>query len=495
MRVPVVTQGGHGTGGVQVWVAVHQGGSLHVGVDKPDGTWIEPVAPGQSAGSSDHQAGVYNGSQPTGSLVPSQSNGAVVVWQGTWPSGTYFVTLTGSGTADLYLQATGDASVPGGAQVGFAAGVREGTIGLPATNPSLIGVGCTVNKASWTDLRHFKIGVPVPVLDAVGGEVDPGGLTRSLLEGEPCWFSGAGPTLTGVPKPDIMAPGAAIVGAMSAQAVPPAAASIFTSASCPAGPGGVVDETCQQIDGTHGVALGTSFSSPIVAGTVAVMLQHDPTLTQDRILAALQGGAHALRGPSPFADQAGPGEVDVHGAVLAVDRLRNPETALPTRGESWMALGADHYTADGSTPLEAVVELRARRSGTAPAEPADGFGQGRLAGYALVDGAAVAGAASRPERRGPGVWVMRVQLAGGLGGSRLTVGATLDGLDIVDPRTVPIATDTWGAGYPPSIKGGCSAAGPTRGGAAPLLLCAALAAVLLERRRADRRQARRLGSR
>ena len=205
------------------------------------------------------------------------------------------------------------------------------------------------------------------------------------------------------------------------------------------------------IDSLHGVAAGTSFSAPIVAGTIAVMLQHDPTLTEDTIVAALQGGAHPLRGPAPFDDQAGAGEVDVLGAVAAVDRLRDPALALPVRSESWLALGADQYLADGSTPLQAVLELRASRTG-AEAPPADGFAQGRLAAYALVDGRLYEGAAQLA-RRGPGVWVVTVELPPGLGPSHLTVGATFDGAPIVDEKTVPIATDVWTAEYPASIQG------------------------------------------
>ena len=53
----------------------------------------------------------------------------------------------------------------------------------------------------------------VPLLDSAGGAPNAGGLTRVPIDGEPCWFSSAGPTLTGIAKPDIMAPGAAIVGA------------------------------------------------------------------------------------------------------------------------------------------------------------------------------------------------------------------------------------------------------------------------------------------
>jgi hypothetical protein len=357
------------------------------------------------------------------------------------------VTLTGSGAADLYVEGTGDASSPGGLPLGFAEGVRESTINLPATVPSIIGVGCTINKKSWTDLNGREHPLVVPLLDPAGGTPEPGGVSRGAADGEPCWFSSAGPTLTGFAKPDIMAPGAAIVGALSQQAVPPAPASIFTDPECRT-------TNCQVKDSLHGVSAGTSFSSPIVAGTVAVMLQHDPTLTQDTILAALQGGARPLRGAAPFEDQAGPGEVDVLGAVAAVDRLRDPTLALPVRQESWLTLGADFYLADGSTPLQGVLELRSSRT-SAGVRPADGFAQSRLAAYALVDERPVAGAA-QVARRGPGVWVIRVHLPAGLGLSHLTVGATFDGAPIVLEKTVPIATEAWTADYPPTVRGGCA---------------------------------------
>jgi MYXO-CTERM domain-containing protein len=308
-----------------------------------------------------------------------------------------------------------------------------------------------------------------------------GDLTRTPIDGEPCWFSSAGPTLTGVPKPEIMAPGAAIVGALSQQAVPPSPESIFSNGQCTS----MGDPGCQQIDAQHAVAAGTSFSAPIVAGTIAVMLQHDPTLTQDQVLAALQGGAHPLRGPAPFPDQAGVGEVDVLGAVAAVDRLRDPTMVVPVRSESWIALGADEFLADGSTPLEAVIELRAAPTGTT-ANPADGFVDTRLAASVLVDGQPYDGAAQL-SRRGPGVWVETVQLPAGLGGSSLTIGATFDGEPIVDPMTVPIATDVWTAMYPITVRGGCSAsnAPPSTRGSGGLALVA-LAGWGLRRRRAQK---------
>jgi subtilisin family serine protease len=455
-RVPILTSGAQ-NGGVEVWVAMHSGSHLRVGLDAPDGTWISPVAPGQSAGknTNDYNAGIFNGSQAVGSPVPAQSSGAVVEWDGAWVPGTYFVTLEGTGTADLYLAGIGDAAIDGFSSVRFVYGVRESTVNLPATHPSIIGVGCTINKGSWRSIDMSTFGLSVPIFDEVGGK--PEGGLRDAAGGEPCWFSSAGPTLTGFQKPEIMAPGAAIVGALSQQAVPPSASSIFT-ASCPPSEDGGVDPSCEQIDAFHAVSAGTSFSAPMVAGAVAVLLQRDPTLTQDQVLAALQGGAHHVRGPAPFDDQAGTGEVDVLGAVAALDQGRNPEPSLPVRERSWLTLGADAYLADGSTPLQVILSLRADPGDAGGVRPADDFGDGRLAAYALVDGLSQAGAVQSFVRRGPGVWVATIHLPPGLGGENLTVGATFDGADVADPKTVPIATDVWNAEYPPSVKGGCSVA-------------------------------------
>ncbi len=483
VKGPIATQGAQ-NGGAHVWVAMHAGTSLKVGLDGPDSTWIAPVSSNDSAGKNTnaYDAAIYNGSQPANSPVPAQSNGAAVVWQGQWPSGTYSITLSGKGTADLYVEGTGDAA----ATVGFVNGVREGTISLPATSASVIGVGCTINKLGWTDVYGSGVGLPpVPLLDAAG-EPSPDGRLHDLVPGEPCWFSSAGPTLTGLAKPEIMAPGAAIVGAMSQQAIPPAPASIFTNPGCPSG-----SAQCQEVDSLHAASFGTSFSSPIVAGAVALLFQREPTLTQDEIVAALQGGAHPLRGPSSFADQAGPGELDVAGAMEALDRLHNAQTALPSMTESWLALGADEYLADGSTPLEAVVELRTGQgtSGTGAALPADGFDVSRLKGYVRVDDKPYGGAVQSLVRRGPGVWLATVLLPAGLGGSNLTVGATFDGADIVRAQTIPVATDAWNASYPPSVRAGCAMASVSvswvgeRGGMIVVFGGAAVALAVARRRR------------
>jgi subtilisin family serine protease len=235
--------------------------------------------------------------------------------------------------------------------------------------------------------------------------------------------------------------------------VPGTPGSIFTSSTCPRTPGGTIDKRCFQIDDTHAIAIGTSMSSPIVSGAVALLFQADPTLTQDKIIALLQGGAHHFRGDAPFMDQSGPGEVDVMGALDALDRTRDPRQFLPALATSWITLSSDYVPADGSTPVTAVVELRTEDGG----HRADIFEANRVLPTLFVDNETV-DVLPDIQRRGPGVWVYAWKPPSGLGGSRATFGATFDGHPIVSPRTIPIATDRWTSGYPSDAKGsGCGA--------------------------------------
>ncbi|HXN31395.1 MAG TPA: hypothetical protein VN894_06010, partial [Polyangiaceae bacterium] len=177
----------------------------------------------------------------------------------------------------------------------------------------------------------------------------------------------------------------------------------------------------------------------------------------------------------------GVGELDVEGALVAVDRAELPQLALPARSESWMTLGADVYLADGSTPLTAVVELRTALGTNGAPAPADDLGEQRVAAYALVDGSFHG---SVPVAKiGPGVWRATAQLPAGLGGSTLTLGVTFDGMDIVDPKSVPIATDVWSAEYPPTVRGGCTiGAAGDRGGESAFALIAGVVAFVARKR-------------
>lgn len=476
---------------VQVWVRFRRGADLKVGLASPQGTWIEPVEPGVEAGKNtdDYNAGVISGSTKS-DIIPPNSPGAVVVWAGKWPAGTYDVLLEGEGMAELYLQGVGDAQPGGRRPTSFVNGVREGTVNLPATHPAIISVGATTNLPRWLSVTGAEVSLRLPLLDASGSlpaplVYDPVSKTysrpqRDLGEGEVCWFSSAGPTSAGVQKPEIAAPGAMVASSMSRKAKPGQPYSIFSTEGCPAAPSGRGDERCLQFDDTSGMALGTSMASPVVAGVVALLLEKDPTLTQAQILALLQGGARRFLQPALFDDQAGPGEVDAFGSLEALERMKAPKLVLPAKDQSWIALSSTYVPADGSTPMTVIVELRDATG----EERADAFGDGRLAAYVAIDGTPV-DPAPAVERRGPGVWVYTWTPPPGYGGSRATFGATFDGQPVVTPRTMAIATDGWTARYPNAAGGsGCAVATTPRGGAA----CAALLGLALVARGLRRRR-------
>ena len=251
-RVPIQTEGAV-AGTVQVWITLRNGADLEIGLDGPDGTWIAPVKDGhQNAKTTgDYKAGVIVGASAKNSPVPPASRGAIVIWTGAWPAGTYSVTLRGTGVAELYVEGQGDARGHGSQPARFVNGVREGTVNLPATHPAIIGVGCTVNRSRWINILGIERTLRAPLTDDEGGGAIEG--LRDVAEGEVCWFSGAGPTASGAQKPEIAAPGALVISAMSRTAFPGSPRSIFTYPACRA-PDGSADPWCWMFDGTHGIS-------------------------------------------------------------------------------------------------------------------------------------------------------------------------------------------------------------------------------------------------
>ena len=474
-RVPVRAPASK-NGQAFVWITFRPGDEVSVGLEGPGGeTWIGLTAPGDEEGEErdDGTTGaVVNNVVDGKTQLTADTNGAVVAWDGAWPEGDFAVLLRGRGDAQLWIVGQGDAAESAESLgVVFHKAIRQGTINVPASHPRLLAVGCTINRIGWKPLGEAPI-----KLTSIGGVDAP--VADSL-----CYFSSAGPTPFGVPKPELVAPGGFIAGALSHEADPRTASGvggIFDGPGCPS------DKPCYLVDETHAITAGSSMSAPHVAGAVALLLQRDRTLTQGRITEALQAGARYPSGLVPSEPQLGPGELDVLGAMRAIEE--DVGAVEPDLSKSWYVLSSAYARPDPSWPVHGTVELR-RPDGT----PASGLDGSKLrlevrGGTVLVE----------PERVRHGMFHFAVAGARGRGGQTMTIDVTYDGATLCSapgqtdcgPRVLPIGGDVWVArGGLEGVGGGCSCAQPGGQGSAGAAAAAAALGALAARRR--RRRTRR----
>ncbi|MED4164002.1 S8 family peptidase [Halalkalibacterium halodurans] len=108
-------------------------------------------------------------------------------------------------------------------------------------------------------------------------------------------FSSRGPTIYGKPKPDILAPGVNIVSLRS--------------------PNSFYDKIQKgsRVGSHYTMMSGTSMATPVCAGVVALMLQHEPNLTPDEVKTRLMEGTDrwADRDPNVY----GAGYISAEGAI------------------------------------------------------------------------------------------------------------------------------------------------------------------------------------
>jgi serine protease AprX len=99
-----------------------------------------------------------------------------------------------------------------------------------------------------------------------------------------CSISSRGRTEDGFAKPDVVAPGRKIVGALAAghKELQVALAHQFSERVTP--------------DGQHIRLSGTSMAAPVVSGTVALLLERFPSLTPDQVKSVLTRSAHRYSG-------------------------------------------------------------------------------------------------------------------------------------------------------------------------------------------------------
>ena len=192
----------------------------------------------------------------------------------------YSLTFKGSGTAFVWVQSQ-DGLNPELGTLGalVPAATRERTVAIPASATELIAVGATLNRTDWWDVIGDK-----QQLKRFGPIANP-------MEGDIASFSGGGPNQLDEMKPDILAPGGYVIGAMANLTDPRRDSGVggmfdstgacndssTTTAECPDGTNECV---CYVVNNRHGVGVGTSMASPIVAGAIALLFEGNPALTQ-----------------------------------------------------------------------------------------------------------------------------------------------------------------------------------------------------------------------
>jgi subtilisin family serine protease len=412
-----------------VFVTFDAGDELEVGLRGPSGTWIEPVGPGSNVrrdvDDEGTSVGVIHDAFATSSLIGagSSARGAMIVWDGRWGEGDFAVTLRGRGYAKLWLAGGGEARDA----LFFRKGRRLGTVSIPATEPSLLSVGCTLNRRQWTDAEGFVI-----ELSSFG----------AVLEPEPdelCYFSGVGPNALGVPKPELVAPGAYVAAAMSELADPRAyPGSAFDLGGCP-------DEgSCYVVDDTHGLLVGTSMASPHVAGAVALLLERAPDLTQGRVRELLMAGARYPRVPPSVEQQLGVGVLDVEGAGQVLE-LEGSQVVPPAAGASWWGISVDVLRPD--VVAQGFVSLR----GSSAAIP-QGFDESKLT-LTLDRGRVV----TPPTRVAAGLFTFAIAASARDLGHQITVDARWDGTSL-GARKLRVLGDPFQLDEAPVAVGGCAVA-------------------------------------
>jgi hypothetical protein len=451
---------------VYAWIATRPGDALSVGVADPNGTVVEVVPPGRAVveASKGVTISIANDVHGGSDRVPEGSHGAVVILEGTWRrTRTFGLFLEGPGSASIWVLGEGDLAESTGYGPLLPRAMKEATINVPASSPGLIAVGATLNRTDWID--HVGEDVSFPEHGALDDA--PPDTTA--------FFSSAGPNALGSVKPDLVASGANVIGALAATADPR-----FTDATLFSLPEACrergYDPNCFVVDDRHVVASGTSMAAPLVAGAVALLFERDPTLDQPRVRALLQAGSRPLGGVVFDERQVGVGALDLEGTLdgLEADGA-NREPGSATR----LTLGASFAHPDSSSVLEGFAIVRDDGD-----RVADGFDAARLS--LEVRGADVV---RRLSRVTAGLFAFSIAAPSGSGGRTLSIALRFDGHALVE-RSVPIAVDPNLASTRPSARGGCALIERREPMPAVLLLAFAMTPVIFRRLRRSRRQRR-----
>ncbi|MDR1006134.1 MAG: S8 family serine peptidase [Bacteroidales bacterium] len=215
---------------------------------------------------------------------------------------------------------------------GFTAGSTNQTINSIATGYNSISVGAYVSKKSWSTIGGSTYHYP----NATNNDIAS--------------FSSKGPTADGRIKPNIAAPGQAIVSSYSNYSYDvsdPYSSQMITAT-----------ETQGGTNWYYGIMRGTSMSAPFATGVIALWLQRDPTLTPANIISLLQDHSttDSLTGSSLPNNTWGYGKINaLAGMQTLEDECPSPGTITITNltptsvSFSWNATPATYYDAKVQT--------------------------------------------------------------------------------------------------------------------------------------------------
>ncbi|MCB9781800.1 MAG: S8 family serine peptidase [Candidatus Omnitrophica bacterium] len=195
------------------------------------------------------------------------------------------------------------------------------TVGAPALADSAIAVGAWVHRKNWTNYT--------------GSTYSYSGSTLNTL----ATFSSRGPRIDGVLKPDIVAPGSAMISTRDSSFSNTSALRIDNDGSTLNGSG----------PADYYVKQGTSMACPMAAGAAALLLEEDPTLTPSEIYTYLTSTASMAGSPN---NSVGYGLINLVDAFGLFPTATPTETSTNTPTETPTPLPTDTFT---ETPTETAT--------------------------------------------------------------------------------------------------------------------------------------------
>jgi len=229
-----------------VTLSITAAASTRITVTGPDGNRVGPVGLGQR----EEAAGQLSQIVVDGSTSSDPRTGAIYIVIGGSPAdvgsegfgGDYEIAIEASGRFDAWIvdEDLGDSLL--GPRFAGPFVERSGTIAVPGTAASVITVGASITKT---------------MIATTGASVSIDG-----NPGEVATFSSVGPPPGASPKPDLVAPGALVVTALSSDVVDGDPDNLFRGAA------GRVER--HRVAPDRLALTGTSFTAPLVAGVLAL---------------------------------------------------------------------------------------------------------------------------------------------------------------------------------------------------------------------------------